>query len=498
MKADWLCKIGGQSCGPFSIEQLRQLAAAGTIDASSEVRRQQDERWYVAGKVSGLLTPAPLSPAAKAAAARPAPAPSSSAKSEPHLSGELKPLPRAKVLNAPPRSDLPAGVAVAKPNTAASSAATIHLVTAPVGKPVDPVSILPVFTTNPTATNPNPTATKKASGSKPGKRPLLLLGSLLGVGALAVIAGGVLLALNLGSADSKESAAASTQGKASPVELVRSGKAVAMVNQVGRNADQAEGESNDCAATQSVAAALGSISSWNDLLRVRSIELKNLARFEVAAVWLAADAKGRRIEMKVPAASPAAAPTAEASTAAPVASPSPAPVALEPAEPAMYVFAEVRIKNTGRSPLKYQGWNAPTGTTAMLANVAGTALEFVAPTETPGVERLGIVFIPPGSSVSDVVVFRAPATAVQSLRLALPKVALSTRLKGFFAFEVPAEALFQLPRAAADQSGQGSFETAALRNGTQPADFDALQKQIMEFGGSGDGTPDEPIKPAQQ
>jgi hypothetical protein len=68
---NWFYRRQGREVGPVTAGQLKQLAVAGTIDATTPVRRETDKRWYPACKVQGLFPQEPP-PAAVPAHAAPA------------------------------------------------------------------------------------------------------------------------------------------------------------------------------------------------------------------------------------------------------------------------------------------------------------------------------------------------------------------------------------------------------------------------------------------
>lgn len=240
--------------------------------------------------------------------------------------------------------------------------------------------------------------------------------------------------------------------------------------------------SNDDAARQ-----LAAIKTWNSLSKTQSQGFKNLVRFEVTAVWLAADATGKPIGMKASAAAPVAA--AANGGAAPPATPK-----LEAAEAPAFVFAELRITNTGTKPLKYTGWNNASAA-AILADQSGSPLEFVPASATPDIARQATIFIPPGDSIDDTLVFRAPQNAVQTLRLALPHVALSPLSKGHFALEVPPEMLFEEPSRANAPGLAGGGSNQGLDAAQR--EFAALQQQLAEGESPGPAPPEpKPAEPA--
>jgi membrane protein YdbS with pleckstrin-like domain len=59
--ADWYVGKSGKTHGPFSSQQLVQLAAERKIGPQTEVRMGQDGKWGSAGDVKGLFLPVPHS-----------------------------------------------------------------------------------------------------------------------------------------------------------------------------------------------------------------------------------------------------------------------------------------------------------------------------------------------------------------------------------------------------------------------------------------------------
>jgi hypothetical protein len=85
MPAHWyFTRDGKQRLGPFTSEQLRQLAAGGLLESSHMVLKDGSRKWVPAGSIRGLFPSAP--PIAAPAPATPlAPTPATIAdKPEPH------------------------------------------------------------------------------------------------------------------------------------------------------------------------------------------------------------------------------------------------------------------------------------------------------------------------------------------------------------------------------------------------------------------------------
>jgi hypothetical protein len=82
MHAHWYVARGNKKCGPFSVEQLRQFAAAGKIRLTDGIWREGMERSVAAANVKNLFPPAEApSQASAPAAVETAPATESAADS---------------------------------------------------------------------------------------------------------------------------------------------------------------------------------------------------------------------------------------------------------------------------------------------------------------------------------------------------------------------------------------------------------------------------------
>jgi len=143
MAAEWFCRIAGRELGPFSAQQLKQMAKEGRLLADDEVRAGSDGAWTHASHVKGLFPSAEAGGSRDESSSAPRPAPKLAA-SQPATSS--KP-PRAK--RAPPVArplDVPQAQAAAQP---------------PAAQPVSP-SAVPLAPARPAAAIPAnavPTAT---------------------------------------------------------------------------------------------------------------------------------------------------------------------------------------------------------------------------------------------------------------------------------------------------------------------------------------------------
>ncbi len=53
--AAWYCLIGQQQYGPFTSEQIQQLAQQGRLQREHYVRTETDSQWTAAGDLPGLF-----------------------------------------------------------------------------------------------------------------------------------------------------------------------------------------------------------------------------------------------------------------------------------------------------------------------------------------------------------------------------------------------------------------------------------------------------------
>ena len=55
LRDHWYCQVESEQFGPFSWDQMRAMAAEGRLVPESQVRRADDQRWFEASKIPGLL-----------------------------------------------------------------------------------------------------------------------------------------------------------------------------------------------------------------------------------------------------------------------------------------------------------------------------------------------------------------------------------------------------------------------------------------------------------
>lgn len=110
MSADWFCKIGEKTYGPFNGQQLKTVAAKGKLKPEHLVRRGSEGTWVPAGRIKGLFTEGAGGNAQAEgkklpqASAKPAP---KAAKSGTPSTAKAASLPAAAEASTPPASDIP-------------------------------------------------------------------------------------------------------------------------------------------------------------------------------------------------------------------------------------------------------------------------------------------------------------------------------------------------------------------------------------------------------
>jgi hypothetical protein len=147
VKAEWIANVGGEEYGPFTWDQMLDMAAQGRVTPELPIRKVSDSQWSTAAAIPGLLGGA--KPAAPKAATPPAPA--AAAPAAKSAIKKAKPLARPPagrpvppVVGTPQNIPVgvpagipvgaPVGVAVGSPASSSSSAFSFDLNAAPSGK----------------------------------------------------------------------------------------------------------------------------------------------------------------------------------------------------------------------------------------------------------------------------------------------------------------------------------------------------------------------------
>lgn len=329
----------------------------------------------------------------------------------------------------------PSAIPVAAAAVAAKPDSPPKLNTAPAPSPPQPKlkKAKRLEPQSPPPVAPPPADPQPGTAIKKQGRPLLVAGMLGGTCALvAAVAIGLIVwsysrskkngsaqpVADAAQAVSPEIAVLAPAAEANPVEVES--------NPVSAPAAKAPAQAAATASQAAAAKIVASLSKWTDVSKLRRLGIDNL-NMKIASVWLAADEAGTRVEPAV---------GTEATAAA----------------KGKFVFVEVQISNESAVAKKYKSWNAGVEA-AILADNANQPLPLIPVSATPGVTRLEIVEILPNQTVTDVLVFAAPQTPIETLRLALAKTALAEHVKlpSHFALEIPLEVLLRIPQGKMDK-----------------------------------------------
>jgi hypothetical protein len=515
MNPEWLCYVEGQEYGPYTWPQLVQMAAAGNIIPTSYVRRHHDSQWYTADQVPGLFGPAvPVSPKH---AARPAGAPPS-----PAASGAMKKVSTTKtaIRTATPQTH--------SPPPADTRSATL---TPPEGMPELPPAIpqelprgrvaskpaaaqqQPVATQSPTAGKPGwipvvkeaapgqvsasplsfPATAKTTGEVAPAKKPdksktmvLALGGAIAGVALIGIIA--VVWKMNQKPPAIKEVVTATpveipttevdplSAIEANPTDAATApATTAASATKKGTAPAATTGLETKPAAAPSDAAAVllvKSVKQWKPIEEFGKIGVVPGLTCTKIDAWLAADATGRRVNVKLQTNAAAGeevqasvAPAAEGAAAEPPAIAAPVTgtggTQFVATEAAPFLFVQVTINNGDKvKPRPYAGWNVG-DTAAILADATGKPFSVVPPAATPGVTRIAAKEVLPGETIVDTLVFAVPPAGDLLFRLALPKPAFSAKQTGAWGYEVSGAGLATLAAGPQGAAAEGNVAAPA-------------------------------------
>ncbi|HUE74720.1 MAG TPA: DUF4339 domain-containing protein, partial [Pirellulaceae bacterium] len=266
MKAEWFAKVNDQEYGPYTWQQMLQMAAEGRVPADLPVKRTSDKKWFTARQVPGLVTPTPT--AAKAAV----PTPSRPAKDDSQLR-RAKPLAPSAAADAVPIPPAPPPSPPPPPRAAVQTASN---------------SPWPVIVSDVPKTKLAATKSSKQEGEdeQPRKRsPLVIVGILASVAAVVLVAGGIgAWAVWYRPRPTAIDQVAKTPA---PEANVGGGDSLALVKTAATSADD-DAAPSSAGPTQAELAAqektVKSISSWHSVAGVKSFGVSN-ASLQVARVW---------------------------------------------------------------------------------------------------------------------------------------------------------------------------------------------------------------------
>ncbi|MFN0018593.1 MAG: DUF4339 domain-containing protein [Pirellulaceae bacterium] len=495
MKAEWMANVGGEEYGPFTWDQMLDMAAQGRVTPELPIRKVSDSQWSTAAAIPGLLGGAKPA-AAKPATAKVAAPAAKKAKAAPPRPPSGRPAP--PVL-APPQNipagipvGSPVGLAVAPPPVSSSSSGgfSFDMGAAPSGKQ---------RTVKKSVLDDDDVVAKKKSNTP------LMLGVLGGGAALVAVIVGltVYITMNRGGKDEKlvatktstakegtdEEGLEANPGEANPEGEADTGpkKATAAKPKAAKGNKTASPDAKAAPKSDQKAIVEG-IRDWKNIVTLKSVGIGN-ARVAISRVWLAADATGKR------AALPGAATQKPAEAAVPAAEDAkkeetPADSATAGGDKAKYVFVEVAISNKAGAAIKYKGWNNPGPSAAILADDQNQIFPLVPKSETPGVQRLGAADVPGGGGLTETLVFEAPTGSFDALHLVLPQVVFYPSMKGKqFALEIT-------PDVLANEGGPPVAVPPAGLAGGEGNDPLVPGRKLPTDPGTPEGvTPSEPAKP---
>ncbi len=419
-----MAKVGGEEYGPFTWDQMPQMAAEGRVPPELPIRQASDSQWSAAAIIPGLLSgtkPAPAQPVAMP------PAKAAAGKSAVKKARPLGPPPvsrPAPPIVVPPQN-IPAGIPVGTPVAFTLGSAPSSVVEPP------PVAASPsgAFSFDlgaapggkqrsakkSTLNDDNDVVTKKKSNT------LLIVGVLGGVTALIAVIVGLTIYITIGSGSKEEKIVAtntSTGKKIPQVEKGESNPGEAIVPEGEGDADAkkpaagAPKAAKDSSPNQTAQlAALQGIQKWNNAAVLVSLRVGN-AKISFSRIWMSTDAEGQSIT--------AAADEPRTESADGPAQGTPAAAVAGSGQPKL-VFVEVTVANIAGATLKYKGWNIAKTKVPFIADDEDRILRLIPISETPGVARLTKADIPGGGSIRDILVFEAPAESFEKLRLVLPQ-----------------------------------------------------------------------------
>ena len=371
MKAEWFARVDGQEYGPYTWQQMLQMAAEGRVPADLPVRRSIDKRWFAARQVPGLVAGAP--PAAQRATtqARPKKDDSQLKRARPLASSSgSTPATRSSAVPVPPPPPPPrAAAAAAEPS---------------------PWPVIVGDTPSSRGKVKPPGAAPKAESGKhrlPERRsPLLIVGILSGLAAVVLMAGGIgvwAVWFRAPAAPFATQAAAELAPEAGDVEG-KSAATVAAAATEGVAKDKEQGSSPTSGNLAAQEKLVKSIASWQSMAGVRSFGVSN-ASLQLTRVWRTdAASDGENQQSK------------------------------------RYVCVELTISNKSSAPLRYKGWNSYGEAGAILADESGKVLPLVPVDKTPEIMRQTRTSVPGGGTLKEVLVFDAPTSEEEVLHLVLP------------------------------------------------------------------------------
>lgn len=379
LKTKWYCRFSEAQEGPFSSRQMRALAKEGRITAKTPVRREADERWYSASKVRGLFRrkKSKRDPATEEGKV------SANAEQPPAAVGEIvkAQLAESVVTGGPP--------AVVVPPVAANAA---------------PAGVLEGLAL---AVPPRARVTPAARKERKAEMQVWIAGGLAAcVVVLATLSG--VLAYRLAQGTTEETPAATAPLPAKQNQAAPTAVAAADASALPGGPTPASAPAVVKAPEGKAAGGNALVSSqkkWTPLVEMGDGVVSEGIAIQVTRLWWAGDAAGKQADGT---------------------------------KPASYLFMELQLTNLEGVPRKYKSWNSTDRDFAIAVDQLNRAMSLIVRAETKEVTRLTEVEVKPGESVKDVLVFAAPASPPEMLRIMLNKKAISGE-SGFVAWEIGKE-----------------------------------------------------------
>jgi hypothetical protein len=451
MSKQWYLSLDGRQLGPLPSEQVQRMAERGQIKPETLLRPETQEEWLPAQTWPQLFASGGTSPASPSAPVK-------------------RVVPKAKAI-----ADTPAPVVKPAAGTIPRGAA-VGTAVVPVGAPVTPANIpvgtpvgaalaaplaAPISALGPVIVTDAPASRFNAGeGDEPGARkkknrtPVMVLG---GAAVLVALAGGLLVAFNpfLGGEEKPVTQAATplavaAKGPEANPETMSEVEPPAEVAAPTKASAKAEGESatpEETASNKFAKELQRQVRNWNSA--AAAYQIRSVVGYRVSSVWLEKGSDGKPL-----------------------------------------IFVQVALTNLGQAPLVYRGWNglAAKENSAVLLDDEGAALA-LAPAKESAADRLKSVSVPPKESVTDTLVFAAPAGEIEKLRLMMPHATISGLRSGVFALEIPAAMVSkERPAASAASPGEGLLAGKAGATSRQESELERERRKLAEsLGGTRKG-----------
>lgn len=450
MASQFYCRTPQGEFGPYSSAELNQFCREQRLLPEHHVRQGAEGRWVLAGQIPGLF-PTGAPPAQPTVAQPPV------AVATP-----------VSVTPVSPTSAVPMGVAV---GSVPAGVPVAPVYASPVAAPAVPAGFPVIVTSQPAAPQPG-------SEQKPVRRSKdqTALYVTVGLAVCLVLLVGVGAAYGLGlfnfkssqkviaaSDEGSQEESADTDSESEPdadkdAGTERKSQAPPPKSEPPAKPDQ---QGKPTKAQEKIIYEVTANRGWLDTSSVKSVTSGSV-KIMIAAAWFSGEP-----------ASNSPAPSKDSSedeAASPKASPKP-----------RYVCIEVSLENAkGPGVVGYKSWNGagkkPEETTALLLDSEGRICPLVSREKAPEAGRRRVEELALGQTISDVLVFEAPAGDFDYLRIALPYAALGRT--GAVGFHVPRDkvALKKADLAAAAPSSPkpaaGGAKPAAGGAGEQPETID--------------------------